>query len=73
MNRIRYDVSDNSTREKLKRAAEILDYLDKKGIPIKCIDTYLLRMGGENAFDLLGYSDCQIKKMGRWRGAMLEE
>ena len=30
-------------------------------------------MGGANALALSGYSDTQIQKMGRWRGATFKE
>ena len=30
-------------------------------------------MGGANALALAGYSDTQIQKMGRWRGATFKE
>jgi hypothetical protein len=33
----------------------------------------LLRSGGANALALAGYSDTQIQKMGRWRGATFKE
>jgi hypothetical protein len=32
-----------------------------------------LRSGGANALSLAGYSDTQIQKMGRWRGATFKE
>jgi hypothetical protein len=32
------------------------------------IDTYSLISGGANALSLVGYSDTQIQKMGRWKG-----
>jgi hypothetical protein len=41
-----------------------------KGIPIDRIDTHSLRSGGANALSLARYSDTQIQKMGRWRGAV---
>ena len=37
------------------------------------IDTHSLRSGGANALSLSGYSDAQIQKMGRWRGATFKE
>ena len=64
MNGIWYDVSDNNMQENLNWASKMLDYPDKKGIPINRIDTNFLRMGGENALALSGYSDRQIQKMG---------
>ena len=35
--------------------------------------THSLRIGGECALALAGYSDTQIQKMGRWRGATFKE
>ena len=32
-----------------------------------------MRSGGANALALSGYSDTQIQKMGRWRGATFKE
>ena len=57
----------------LKRAATVLDYPIAKGIPIKRINTHSLRSGGANALSLAGFSDTQIQKMGRWRGATFKE
>ena len=37
------------------------------------MDTYSLRIGGACALALSGYSDTQIQKMGRWRGATFKE
>ena len=68
VNSIWYNVSDNNMRVNLKWAAKMLDYLDNKGIPIECIDTYSLRMGGTNTLGLSGYSDCQIQKWGNGAG-----
>ena len=72
-NGTRYDVSDQDMRDNLKWAAEQLDYDGRCGIPIDRIDTHSLRMGGANALALSGYSDTQIQKMGRWRGATFKE
>ena len=69
MHRIWDDVSVNNMRDNLKWAGNMLDYPNKRGIPINRIDTHLLRMRGANALVLSGYSDCQIQKMGRWYGA----
>jgi hypothetical protein len=41
--------------------------------PIERIDTHSLRSGGANALALSGYSDMQIQKMGRWKGATFKE
>ncbi len=57
----------------LKLAAAALSYPTNKGIPITRINTHLLRSGGANALALVGYSDMQIQKMGRWRGATFKE
>ena len=57
----------------LKLAASMLDYPARKGIPIQRINTHSLRSGGANALALSGYSDTQIQKMGRWRGATFKE
>ena len=57
----------------LKAAATVLEYSTAKGIPIDRIDTHSLRSGGVNALSLSGYSDTQIQKMGRWRGAAFKE
>ena len=72
-NGTRYDISDKDMRESLKWAAEFLHYEDEKGIPVDRVDTHSLRMGGANALALAGYSDTQIQKMGRWRGATFKE
>jgi hypothetical protein len=37
------------------------------------VDTHSLRNGGANALVLSGYSDTQIQKMGRWKGATFKE
>ena len=57
----------------LKLAATELQYPTSKGIPITRINTHSLRSGGANALALAGYSDTQIQKMGRWRGATFKE
>ena len=69
----RHDLSDKDMREGLKWAAAELDYPAERGIPIERVDTHSLRMGGANALALAGYSDTQIQKMGRWRGATFKE
>ena len=51
----------------------MLDYLKQRGISITNVDTHSLRSGGANALALAGYSDTQIQKMGRWRGATFQE
>lgn len=57
----------------VKIAATALSYPGTKGIPIQRINTHSLRSGGANALALAGYSDTQIQKMGRWRGATFKE
>jgi hypothetical protein len=51
----------------------VLEYPTANGISIDRIDTHSLRSGGANALSLSGYSDTQIQKMGRWRGATFKE
>ena len=59
--------------QSLKLAASMLEYPSKKGIPIQRVNTHSLRSGGANALALSGYSDTEIQKMGRWRGATFKE
>jgi hypothetical protein len=54
-------------------AATILQYPATRGIPIDRINTHSLCSGGANALALSGYSDKQIQKMGRWKGATFKE
>jgi hypothetical protein len=54
-------------------AASILQYPVTRGIPIDRINTHSLRSGGANALSLAGYSNMQIQKMGRWKGATFKE
>ena len=70
---VRRDVTAEDMSKHLKLAAGLLNYPTRKGIPIKRVDTHSLRGGGVNALALLGYSDMQIQKMGRWRGATFKE
>ena len=70
---MRSDVTDEDIREGLKWAADVLHYPETSGIPIERVDTHSLRSGGANALALCGYSDTQIQKMGRWRGATFKE
>lgn len=65
---VRGDVTDKEISAALKVAAAALDYPNQRGIPIESVDTHSLRIGGANALSLAGYTDRQIKKMGRWRG-----
>ena len=54
-------------------AAAACDYPATRGTPIDLINTHSLRIGGACALALAGYSDTQIQKMGRWRGATFKE
>ena len=67
-----YVTAEHMTRA-LKLAASMLQYPTQKGMPIERINTHSLRSGGANALALSGYSDTQIQKMGRWRGATFKE
>jgi hypothetical protein len=69
----RGDIANEDVSKALKAAATVLEYPTMKGIPIDRIDTHSLRSGGANALSLSGYSDTQIQKMGRWRGATFKE
>ena len=68
-----YEITDKEVSTALKFAASVLEYPSRKGIPIERIDTHSLNSGGANALSLSGYSDRQIQKMGRWRGATFKE
>jgi len=70
---IQYNVTAEDMSRGLKMAASALRYPTHKGIPIERINTHSLRSGGANALALNGYSDTQIQKMGRWRGATFKE
>ena len=69
----RFDITAEHINAALKMAARALEYPILKGIPIERINTHSLRSGGANALALSGYSDTQIQKMGRWRGATFKE
>jgi hypothetical protein len=69
----RFDVTAEHVSAALKLSAAALEYPILKGIPIERINTHSLRSGGANALALAGYSDTQIQKMGRWRGATFKE
>ncbi len=71
--KIETDVTAEHISRALKSAATELHYPTNKGIPITRINTHSLRSGGANALALAGYSDTQIQKMGRWRGATFKE
>jgi hypothetical protein len=70
---MRADVTAENISRALKLAAMELQYPTTKGIPTTRINTHSLRSGGANALALAGYSDTQIQKMGRWRGATFKE
>ena len=70
---MRDDISNEDVSQKLKWAAGQLDYPNARGIPLQCVDTHSLRGGGANALSLAGYSDREIQKMGRWKGATFKE
>jgi uncharacterized protein YecE (DUF72 family) len=57
----RVDVTDRHISEGLKLAATVLQYPKNRGIPIECVDTHSLRIGGANALHLAGYSDREIQ------------
>ena len=66
-------ITDKDIRAAVKKAATALDYQNTRGIPLSHINTHSLRIGGACALALAGYSDTQIMKMGRWRGATFQE
>ena len=66
-------VTDQHIRDAIKHAATALMYPTTRGTPIRLINTHSLRIGGACALALAGYSDTQIQKMGRWRGATFKE
>jgi hypothetical protein len=68
-----YDVTGDNVSKGLKMAAMLLHYPSSRGIPIEQINTHSLRSGVANALALSGYSDTQIQKMGRWKGATFKE
>ncbi len=70
---VHYNVTGDNVSKGLKMAATLLHYPSSRGIPIKQIGTHSLRSGGANALALSGYSDTQIQKMGRWKGATFKE
>ncbi len=69
----KYDVIGEDISKGLKMVVTLLEYPETRGIPIELIDTHSLQCGGANALALLGFSDTQIQKMGRWRGAAFKE
>ncbi len=65
-------IAEHISRALISAATELL-YPTNKGIPITRINMHSLQSGSANALALAGYSDTQIQKMGRWRGATFEE
>jgi hypothetical protein len=68
-----YDVTGDDISKGLKMAAMLLNYPSTQGIPIERINTHSLHSGGANALALSGYSNTQIQKMSRWKGATFKE
>jgi hypothetical protein len=69
----RYDITGEDISKELTMAATLLQYPTTRSIRIDRINTHSLRIGGANALALSGYSDTQIQKMGRWKGATFKE
>ncbi len=69
----RKDITNKDVSKALKVAATALDYPNAKGIPIDRINTHSIKSGGAYALSLVGYSDTQIQKMAKWRGATFKE
>ena len=68
------DVTGKDISKGIKMAAKLLKYPETWGIPIELINTHSLQCGGANTTSALsGFSDTQIQKMGRWRGATFKE
>ena len=72
-NGLRFNVCGKVISKGLKMADTLLQYPATQGIPIKHIDAHSLRSRGAHALALSGYSDTQIQKMGRWKGATFKE
>jgi hypothetical protein len=68
-----YNVTGDDVSKGLKMAATLLHCPSLRGMMIEQIDTHSLRSGGVNALALSGYSNTQIQKMGRWKGATFKE
>ena len=67
------DITDEDIRRNVKFAATELDYFGTQGIPVDNVNTHSLRSGGAMALALSRYSDTQIQKMGKWKGASSKE
>ena len=68
-----FDVTDIDIQKNIKLAAALLNYPMHKGIPVNWVDTHSLQSGGANALSLLGYSNQEIQKLGRWHSATFKE
>jgi len=65
-------LKDTDVSTGVKMAAAQCDY-PSQGIPIDRVETHSLHTGGENSLRLNGYSDTEIKTMGRWRSDTFKE
>ncbi len=70
---IKLKVTAEHISQALKVAVAALNYPEQTGIPIDCVDMHSLRSGGANALALSGFTDMQIQKMVRWKGATFKE
>ncbi len=75
VNGVEQNLTDGNIRSALKKASQDLNYPKDLGMPVEWVDTHSLPLpiGGANAMSLAGYTDRQIQKMGRWRGATFKE
>jgi hypothetical protein len=67
------DLCGKDISKGLKMAAALLHYPATHGILIEWADTHSLQSRGANALALSGYSNTQIKKMGRWNGTTFKK
>ena len=58
-------ITETQIRYTLKFAAKAKKY-PGRGIPLNRIDTHSLRSGGACTLKLVGHTDVEIRKMGRW-------
>ena len=70
--RIKYLNTENMIAA-LKFVTTTLNYPYLKGVTIDRVEIHSLRYGGANSLSLAGYSDRDIKKMGRWIGEIFKE
>jgi hypothetical protein len=68
-----WEVMGKDIGKGLKMAAMLLQYPAMRGILIARFNMHSLRSGVANTLALLGYSDTQIQKIGRWKGARFKE